>query len=356
MGCSGCSYSSRVAGRSRKHVESCTECRARLQRERQYLERLRGAPIPKASDDLTARLLARTGQLAAERQPADQHSADQQTTDQPVALPPLPHRVRPSRVRIPALVAGGAAAALALMAGTAYLMGGAAAPLADGADAAAFLRHDATGSPVAGDLAGNAATGAGAGWTMTGEPDFTPAGALTAGQLASLRSQGWTCPELRELGFHIIWAKGGVVSGENVLELRLTDGRHFVTVLEQHGTPVPRHGASGEQQPSAPVNVLTGHPATADGFTAAGLSGMTRGPGPGSGALWVNAAAPFRAIYQTSGATFTYVADLPAEQADDGVAALVQSRGGGTAAPPAADGVPEQMERGLGRILELLAL
>lgn len=349
LGGPGCRNSSRLGGRSRKHMESCPECRAQQQRERQYLERLRGAPIPAASDDLTARLLARTEQLAAERQAADQH------TGQPVALPPLPQRVRHSRVRIPALVAGGAAAALALMAGTAYLMGGEAAPLADGADAAAFLRHDAAGSPVAGDLGGNAATGAGAGWTLTGEPDFTPAGALTAEQLASLRSQGWTCPELRELGFHIIWARGGVVSGENVLELRLTDGRHFVTVLEQHGTLLPQHGASGEQQASAPVNVLTGHPATADGFTAAGLSGMTPGPGPGSGALWINAAAPFRAIYQTSGAIFTYVADLPAEQADDGVAALVQSRPGGPAGPPAADGIPERMERGLGRILELLA-
>jgi hypothetical protein len=345
LGGPACGNSGWSGGGSRRHMESCPECGARQQRERQYLERLRGAAVPEASDDLTARLLARTQQLAAERQAAD-----------PSEPPSLPQglRRRP-RMRIPALVAGGAAAAMALMAGAAYLMGGEAAPLADGADAAAFLRQDAAASAAAADLGRDAASGAGAGWTLTGAPDFTPAGALSAEQLATLRSEGWTCPELRELGFHMIWARGGVAAGGNVLELRLTDGQHFVTVLEQHGTLLPAHGASGVQQPSAPVNVLTGHPATADGFTTAGLSGMTRSPGPGSGTLWINASAPFRAIYQTSGATFTYVADLPAEQADDAVTALMQAGTGTPAGPPVPGGVPERMERGLGRILELLS-
>jgi hypothetical protein len=333
-----------LGGAGHRHLQSCPECRARQQRERQYLERLRGAAVPEASDDLTARLLARTQELAAER-----HDAD------PSALPPPPQGLRRPQVRIPALVAGGAAAAMALMAGAAYLMGGAAAPLADGADAAAFLRHDTAYSAAAADLGRDAAPGGAAGWSLTGAPDFTPAGALSAEQLSTLRAQGWACPELRELGFHLIWARGGVATGGNVLELRLTDGQHFVTVLEQHGTLLPAHGATGAQQPGAPVNVLTGHPATADGFTAAGLNGLTSSPGPGSGTLWINAAAPYRAIYQVSGATFTYVADLPAEQAHDGVAALLQA-GAGT--PPGASipaGIPERMERGLGRILELLA-
>ncbi len=56
------------------------------------------------------------------------------------------------------------------------------------------------------------------------------------------------------------------------------------------------------------------------------------------------------------------MSDQPAEQADDGVAALVRA---GTAAPDAAAGdaagtdaghnVTARLERGLGRILELLA-
>ncbi|WP_427130051.1 hypothetical protein [Pseudarthrobacter sp. S9] len=340
------------AGGIREHVDSCAECRAQQGRERQYLERLRGAPVPEASDDLTARLLARTEQLATERP----------TTERPV-----PDRGRRPEVRYVALLAGGTAAAMALMAGTAYLMGGDATPVADGAEASAFSWQDAPGSLVSGGsrnagIPGQAESGTGIDWSLSGGPALTPAGVLTAGQLATLRSQGWTCPELRELGFHLIWARGGVISGADILELRLTDGRHFATVLEQHGALLPQDRPASGQQPAAPappVNVLTGHLATADGFTATEPDGAARAPESGSSTLWVNTATPYRAIYQTSAATFTYVSDLPAEQADDGVAALVRA---GAATPmdatvgaPGPGGIPERMERGLGRILELLA-
>ena len=170
-------------------------------------------------------------------------------------------------------------------------------------------------------------------------------------QLNGLRSQGWTCPDLGELGYHLLWARGGVVVGGEVLELRLTDGLHFATVMEQHGGPDLLPLPSG----TPPVNVLTGRPAPADGFTSV-LDG-----------LWVNPAAPFRAIYQTSAATFTYISDQPAEQADDGVAALMRAGSVGAAADPApgtaavgagerhAGGLTARMERGLGRMLEFLA-
>lgn len=332
------------AGGNHGHVESCARCRSQQHRERQYLARLQGASIPEASDDLTARLLARTEHLAAERS----------------AIEPLwPARGRGPWLRLPALAAGGAAAAVALMAGAAYLMGGEAAPLADGADTSAFSRQGAPaslipgGSPIPGGslLSGNpaeAGSGPGSVWSLAGRPDFTPAGALSAQQLAALRAQGWTCPELRELGFHIVWARGGVVAGEEILELRLTDGRHFATVLEQHRP-------AGVQQP-APVNVLTGHTAAADGFKASELNEVAATPAPGGGTLWINTAGPYTAIYQTPTATFTYVSELPAEQADDAVAALVQApHAGAPSGTPAADGIPERMERGLGRILELLA-
>src|SRR4029453_1441194 len=48
------------------HLQHCVECRAALQRERQYLERLRTAPVPAVSNDLTARLLQQTSKLATE--------------------------------------------------------------------------------------------------------------------------------------------------------------------------------------------------------------------------------------------------------------------------------------------------
>ncbi len=63
-----------------------------------------------------------------------------------------------------------------------------------------------------------------------------------------------------------------------------------------------------------------------------------QGPAAAAGTLWVNRQAPFRAIYRTPAATFTYVSELPEEQADDGVGALVRSRPGHTAPAPAGTG------------------
>ena len=362
----------------RKHREGCEECRLRERRERQYLERLRGAAVPAASDDLTARLLARTEELAREAPPAAGDPAGHPAWSQPGKFPGGPHQpAPPSAVRPPrryaALTAGGAAAAVALITGSAYLMGGSPAPLAADDDPSAFLQRDLRLS-----VTGPSAAGADSGWGLTGEPDITPAGALSAGQLTALRARGWTCPELRELGFHLVWARGGTVAGNDMVELRLTDGRHFTTVLEQHAPHTAEQGSGLRPDAAPPVNVLTGHPAAADGFTAAGAAGVSlqagASPGPlpaeGSGRLWINAAPPFRAIYQGSAGTFTFVSDQPADEAGKGVAALVRSAAAersGTrpvdetsadettrnAASP--DIIGARIERGLGRILELLS-
>lgn len=342
----------------RRHVESCAQCRLRQHRERQYLERLRGADIPRASDDLTARLLARTEELARAK---DLAGAGQPEPRRPVPVPAA-HRRRPA-LRAAVTAAGGAAAVAALLGGSAYLMGGDSAPRAGGAGSPVFLQRDLSASSPA---AVDPGPGAPAGWSLTGEPDFTPEDALTAAQLAALRSDGWTCPEFRELGYHLVWARGGVLSGADVVELRLTDGRNFATVVEQH--PDEQHYGAQRQ---APVNVLTGRSAASDGFTAAALPGgaAAAGAGPRGGTLWVNHRAPFAAIYQADGATFTLVSDQPAELADDGVAALVLAGGGPSPGPghgagtavDSADGagtgagLTVRLERGLGRILELLA-
>lgn len=349
----------------RRHLESCEDCRQKLRRERQYLERLRNAEVPLASGDLTARLLARTEELARTGEMSDTgQTSNRARPDSREESGPAPRSIGPA-VRAAALVAGGATAAAALLAGSAYVMGGDTAPQAAAMPASAFLQRDLAASAPAAVEAG---AGTPAGWSLTGEPDFTPDGALTAAQLATLRSEGWTCPELRELGYHLVWARGGVLGGVDIVELRLTDGRHSATVLEQHsglpGTP------GSELRTSPPVNVLTGRPAIADGFTSAAVPGgsasgaqadVGEGPGPGNGILWVKQGPPFAAIYQKDDATFTYVSDGPAEQADDGVAALVHARAGaaadaaGSGIPVAGDSFAARLERGLGRIMELLA-
>ncbi len=126
----------------------------------------------------------------------------------------------------------------------AYVMGADPAPRAGGTTASVFLQRDLA---VSAPAAVEAGAGTPAGWSLTGAPDFTPAGALTAEQLAALRSEGWTCPELRELGYHLVWARGGVLAGVDILELRLTDGRHFATILEQHGEPARAVRHSGRR-------------------------------------------------------------------------------------------------------------
>lgn len=280
-----------------------------------------------------------------------------------------PHRARRRGPRLPVLAVGGAVAALALMTGTAYVMGGDDAVPAEGAETATLAHPDAPGLPASGEplgatelfdasgsgVPGAEGTGPRVAFGLGGEPDFTPSGTLNTGELAAFRSQGWTCPELHELGFHLIWARAGVISGDEVLELRLTDGRHFATVLEQHAsTRAPAAPPAPARAEVSPINVLTGHTAVADGFIPAKAGTPSAAPEPGNGFLWVNPAPPYRAIYQTSAATYTYISDLPAEQADDGVAALSRVSSGAPV-PASHNGIPERIERGLSRILEHLA-
>ncbi len=182
-----------------------------MRRERQYLERLREAPIPPASNDLTARLLERTSLLAA----------------QPVPATPSVNASR-TAARVLAMAAGGTVAAAGVL-GVGALV--------------------AAGEPVPGNGAGTA--------TLAQVSSHTPADgrALTADQLSSLRQEGWACPVLEAMGFRLESAKAVVRGGQPAVELRLSDGSHYATVTEQHagnmaaavspqGTPVQVLGTS----------------------------------------------------------------------------------------------------------------
>ena len=326
-------------GRSTKHTESCPECTSRQWRERQYLERMRSASIPAASDDFTARLLARTQQLAMEAggSPAG-NTAHRNTFARSPALKAL------------GLAAGGAVAAAGMVSAAAYLVAGDSRPMADAASTLSLQHQESAFGLQA--SAGDASLGTGA--------------MLTAADLEGLREWGWSCPELRDMGFHLLWARREAVAGQPVLELRLTDGKHFATVLEQHSQRVAAGAAALGAPLSSPTNILTGRPAADDGFLRAPDGTGTSAAG-GSGELWINASAPWRAIYTAPGVTFTYVSDLPADSADDGVAELVRAGSGtslsGVAVPgaPGAGGspgagpedLPTRLQRGLGRIVEL---
>jgi anti-sigma factor RsiW len=268
--------------RGAEHLQVCAECAAAVKRERQYIERLREAAVPPASDDLTARLLARTQLLAATPEPVrSQHAA----------------------VRALALTAGGTAAAAGILAVSAFALAGDTLPLAGAAMNGSLVRHAAQ-LPADG-------------------------GALTAPQLSALRAEGWLCPGFESLGFQIRSATAVTYNGMPAVELHLSDGQHYATVMEQH-------------------------PA---------------GESAGDGKLVVSSLAPWTATYTTVAGTFSVESDLPAEQADDTVPVLQQlssgaaegiDAGSSTAsrADPATAGDESpaaRLERGIRKIVEILA-
>lgn len=180
--------------RTSSHIQACPDCAAAVRRERQYLERLRHAPIPPASNDLTARLLARTEELAAS----------------PAAFPaPKPAAGRVA-ARALAVTAGGTMAAAGVLAAGAFAVAGEPLPAAGQATGAALSQVSAS----------------------------TPADgrALSAGQLSQLRAEGWACPELHDMGFRLESAKATMLHGAPAVELKLSDGTHYATVTEQRIT------------------------------------------------------------------------------------------------------------------------
>jgi anti-sigma factor RsiW len=339
-------------GRSTKHTDSCPECAARQWRERQYLERMRNASIPPASEDFTARLLARTQQLATE---PGRGSAVKSPSYGNTGVRNTAHRdavTGSPALRALALAAGGAVAAAGIISAAAYFVAGEPRPRAEAAPLSMPQQEAAFGLRAA-----------------AGQPLPEAAGMLSAADLEGLRTRGWSCPELRDLGFHLLWARHEAVAGQPVLEMRLTDGKHFATVLEQHPQTVAAGAVPLAVPVSSPTNILTGHPAADDGFVRAPGGAGTYGGAAAMppGALWINASAPWRAIYAASGVTFTYVSDLPADAADDGVAELLRAgagsplsdgeartasgAGGSTAAGQ--EGLSARLQRGLSRLVEL---
>ncbi|MCQ6271548.1 anti-sigma factor [Pseudarthrobacter sp. R1] len=276
---------SRRHQRTASHIQSCHQCASALRRERQYLERLRDAPIPPASDDLTARLLARTQELAAR--------------------PPVPaphHQASRAAVRVLAMTAGGTVAAAGVLAAGAFAVAG--EPLqADGA--AATLSQVSVQTPADGR-------------------------ALSVDRLSGLRSEGWVCPELGAMGFRLESAKAVMLEGRPAVELKLSDGTHYATITERQN-PGGTEEESGSGQTGPPLQIL--------------------------------ATSPWSATYRTQGRTFTYVSDLPAEQADDAVPILQrlsEQAGEGVAAEALKESlaqhpepVAQRLQRGVNKIVAL---
>ena len=280
--------------RGAEHVQTCAECAAALKRERQYIERLRDAAVPPASDDLTARLLARTQLLAAAAKPAPRQS---------------------QAVKVLALAAGGTAAAAGILAVSAFALAGDSTPVAQSAINGSLMQHTAQ-LPADGRE-------------------------LSAPQLLALRSEGWVCPELEQLGFHVRSANAITLNGRPAVELHLSDGNHYATIVEQH--PADAEQNFGQD---------------------AGLSTSQMDE-----KLVVRNLAPWTATVETMAGIFTVESDLQAEQAEDAVPVLqrlsvlaVEGINAGASTAPAAaavtaedDSPAARLERGIRKLGEILA-
>ncbi|MGR0159410.1 hypothetical protein [Paenarthrobacter nitroguajacolicus] len=270
--------------RSPEHLQDCAECRIALRRERQYLERLRGASVPEASQDLAARLIQHTERLANEPVPT-------------YATPRYPRR-RLGSLRVAGIVTGTLAVSAGALAVSAYVIAGDQEPefLAGAGDVGA-LAGPWTGSPAE---------------AMVG-PAFRAGStvSLSPAQLETLRKDGWACPELAVMGFHVVSAQATTHNGNPAVEIRLESNGHYATIVEEH---LP----SGRSEPGR--------------STSAQLS-VTQGT-------------PWKAVYTMPSAVISYASDLPAETADDAVPEIV--RAGESMAPEPVD---EESEAWYGRLL-----
>jgi hypothetical protein len=249
--------------RAPEHLEVCADCRNALQRERQYLERLRCASVPEASHDLAARLIQHTERLA--NQPS-----------QPFVTQAAPHGIRRA-VRLAAVAASTLAVSAGALAVSAYVVAGDDEQQAFG------------GTSDIGALAG-AWTGSPA-ETMVG-PAFSAGStvSLSSAQLDTLRKEGWACPELSAMGFHVVSAQATMHNGHPAVEIKLESNGHYATIVEEH-LPAD-HNALGA---SAPARLSV-------------AQGM-----------------PWKAVYTMPAAVISYSSDLPAETADDAVPEIVRA-------------------------------
>ncbi|HEY8754681.1 MAG TPA: anti-sigma factor [Arthrobacter sp.] len=280
--------------RGADHVRTCAECAGAVQRERQYIERLRDAAVPPASGDLAARLLARTQLLAAAPEPAQSQGL---------------------AVKVLALTAGGTAAAAGILAVSAFVVAGDSLP--------------ATPSAI--------------NWSLVQHTAQLPADGreLSLPQVTALRSEGWICPGLESLGFHIQSADAVTLNGRRAVEMHLSDGRHYATIVEQH--------PSGSNQNSS--------------------QGASPNAGQGAVKPQVSNLAPWKATVETAAGIFAVESDLPPKDAEaalpalqglsvlslEGVDAGINTAPVATQPTPADESPGARLERGIRKIGQMLA-
>lgn len=166
----------------------------------------------------------------------------------------------------------------------------------------------------------------------------TPAGGLALvgnEDIAKLRQSGWTCPDLHALGFKLDQAQGAVLDGSPTLKLTLSDGGNSVTVYERHST------SSGS---TAPMNPLTGHPASQDGFQPLG-----------GGKVWLQPGPTWQAVLASGDTSYLMVSNMPPSSLKPATAALTSGPTSNStlAVTGPSNDLSSRLMRGLARILAM---
>lgn len=246
------------------HLQQCAECHAAVLRERQYLERLRRATVPEASQDFTNRLIEHTQRLA------------QSGCEERMA----PQRSVWRGIRLATAAAGGLAVSAGILAVVAYALGGEVAPQASDRGEQEVRTLVSSTDP------GNA----GEKLPVTGSQLGLPVGvagsvSLSEQQLSELRKDGWACPEMASMGYHMVSARALMQDGHPAVELHLSDGDRHATLVEEH----------------------------------------LEGSGPSGTQLSITQGAPWQAVYSSPVAVLRYSSDVPASQAAGAVPELVKA-------------------------------
>ncbi|WP_225219444.1 hypothetical protein [Arthrobacter gallicola] len=136
-----------------------------------------------------------------------------------------------------------------------------------------------------------------AGWSQVAENE--PA-ELSREQLQKLREAGWSCPELKELGFTLEEATATHVAGQPAVALVLARNGEKITLYEQ------RPG-DGETNAGVVLHAVTERPVTEEGFT------LQTGNPTTSPRVWQDPAKPGQAVLSTGNVTYTLASSAPRE-------------------------------------------
>lgn len=297
------------------HLRRCPACRAEIYGQQELRRRMNDLPQPAPDLQLRSRILS----AAAEKSRKEQGSEEERRATAEEAAGSGAKRTAPAH-RV--LASAGVLAVLVMvLAAAGYALGGPPPPAAD--TAAAMT----------------------AGWAAPAGDD---AAVLSEADLLALRSAGWDCPVLPELGFGLVRASGHRVGGSPALKLELSNGHHSLVIFEQPG--------DATQGQAGPVSAVSGGPADASAYTlesAGGYSYWLRAGNQLPAGSHTDSAARWEAVVPVEGADYTLTSDLPASAVGPTVNQLVVTHDSRVRPwqqhPP--ENLLERIQRGLTKIM-----